>query len=183
MTYTHATANAYTKHGCRCEACKVFMRAYWADIRARTKSKPVKEHGNYTSYASYGCRCSLCKDANLAYTKDYRARKRSSPVKEHGTRTSYVLQGCRCPLCVIGFNGRDYQYGLPQGSLLRMIDSQSGACAICAQELDGRAWHVDHNHTTGAVRGVLCVRCNVGLGKLRDSPGNIRSAISYLTPE
>ena len=58
-----------------------------------------------------------------------------------------------------------------------MIAAQGGVCAICQ---DAPAAHVDHDHATGAVRGVLCFNCNGGLGQFRDRTDVMRKAIKYL---
>mgnify|MGYP001576209901 CR=1 FL=1 len=46
--------------------------------------------------------------------------------------------------------------------------------------MSGKTLHIDHNHTTGAVRGLLCTQCNVGVGMLKDSPAVLRAAANYL---
>lgn len=63
--------------------------------------------------------------------------------------------------------------------------AQSGKCAICAVDMAprGRAKNsvaVDHNHENGAVRGLLCRMCNVGIGYLRDDPDLLIAAAEYL---
>ena len=60
----------------------------------------------------------------------------------------------------------------------RLYLDQCGCCAICAAELD--APHVDHDHKTGKVRGLLCKYCNTGLGLFKDRPGLLRRAANYL---
>jgi hypothetical protein len=67
-----------------------------------------------------------------------------------------------------------------------MLRDQGGACAICrrpetAKQI-GRTQFlsVDHDHETGAVRGLLCAHCNKALGHFRDSPGLLRYAAEYL---
>lgn len=68
----------------------------------------------------------------------------------------------------------------------RMLDEHGGVCAICGNpERSVRAGKpvplaVDHDHATGAVRGLLCHGCNTGIGHLRDDTGLLRSAIEYL---
>jgi hypothetical protein len=63
---------------------------------------------------------------------------------------------------------------------------QGGRCAICRQAPSGRrvesVLHLDHDHETGRVRGMLCGRCNKALGLLRDDPSLILSLINYLNP-
>lgn len=78
------------------------------------------------------------------------------------------------------------KYALTLEGVQAMLDAQDGVCLICrkALTLGGRSatsGHVDHDHTTGRVRGVLCSNCNTALGKFRDDPDLLRSAIAYLT--
>lgn len=63
-----------------------------------------------------------------------------------------------------------------------LLASQGGRCAICGTDTPGGrgAFHVDHCHTTGAVRRLLCHNCNVGLGHFRDDPVLLVSATHYL---
>lgn len=61
-----------------------------------------------------------------------------------------------------------------------LLAAQSGACAICRRSFDDLRICVDHDHTTGAVRGLLCDRCNRGLGALQDSPRLLLAAARYL---
>jgi hypothetical protein len=82
-----------------------------------------------------------------------------------------------------GYN-RKYLYGMTDEQFAAMLDKQGGACAIChATEWNGRhpVPHVDHDHATGKVRGILCHSCNLGLGKFKDDPDLLRAAIAYLT--
>lgn len=63
-----------------------------------------------------------------------------------------------------------------------MLVRQGGVCAICGGPPDGRwkRFHVDHCHKTGRVRGLLCRKCNNGLGNFGDSVETMRKAIAYL---
>jgi len=61
-----------------------------------------------------------------------------------------------------------------------MSDDQEGLCAICRGPSGRRALGVDHDHTTGAVRGLLCSTCNSGLGGFRDNAALLIEAIVYL---
>lgn len=73
------------------------------------------------------------------------------------------------------------EYGLATEQVSKMSDMQDGKCAICNDVL-GSTHHaqIDHCHTTGKVRGLLCINCNWLLGKSRDNPDPLRTAANYL---
>ena len=73
-----------------------------------------------------------------------------------------------------------YKYGLTPEQYESMRDAQSGRCAIC-DEAPQRTLAVDHDHVTGKVRGLLCARCNLGIGYFRDDERILSAAITYLT--
>lgn len=76
------------------------------------------------------------------------------------------------------------KYGINEDDYNKLYDSQKGKCAICGKERkkyrlkDGLV--VDHCHNSGKVRGLLCSKCNLGIGNLEDSVLLLRNAISYL---
>jgi hypothetical protein len=74
------------------------------------------------------------------------------------------------------------KYGITLERFEEMLEEQGGACAICRTDDPGGSgtWHVDHDHETGRVRGLLCVRCNVAIGLLHDDLNLLRQAISYI---
>ena len=76
--------------------------------------------------------------------------------------------------------GRVARYGVNSADVERMLSMQGRRCAICRCEIDSNA-HVDHDHETGRVRGMLCKGCNIALGLLRDSVENLQTAIEYLS--
>ncbi len=71
------------------------------------------------------------------------------------------------------------RYGITHEERDTLLASQGGVCAICKTK-DVKRWHVDHCHSTGRVRGILCHNCNVGLGHFRDQPRLLTRAIDYL---
>lgn len=74
-----------------------------------------------------------------------------------------------------------YKYSLSLEQYSQMLEEQGHACAICGTtKPEGRGWHVDHNHDTGAVRSILCSHCNLGLGHFRDNCATLKAAITYL---
>lgn len=78
------------------------------------------------------------------------------------------------------------KYGITLENYEDLLVAQLGRCAICQTDdppiRSGAKihWHVDHCHVTGRVRGLLCFRCNQGLGLLGDDPERLRQAIAYL---
>ena len=75
-------------------------------------------------------------------------------------------------------HARVRRYGLTVGQYRDMIERQHGLCGICAKPLD--RIDIDHDHTTGRVRGLLCHACNIGVGAFQDDPVILMRAIQYL---
>lgn len=75
------------------------------------------------------------------------------------------------------------KYGLTPEQMKAMLDAQGQACAVCGHTEKRHKLFpmIDHCHTTGKVRGILCSRCNMAIGLFRDSPELMRKAIEYLS--
>ena len=75
------------------------------------------------------------------------------------------------------------KYGMTLDQYDAMLAAQDGTCKICksytAGGFSGR-FHVDHDHVTSKVRGLLCHDCNVGLGHFKDDISTLAKAIAYL---
>lgn len=74
---------------------------------------------------------------------------------------------------------RRYKYGMTSEQFEQRLNEQDGRCAICREP--DRKWCVDHDHTTGAVRSILCYCCNIAIGNLQDSAALASAAAGYLT--
>jgi hypothetical protein len=74
------------------------------------------------------------------------------------------------------------RYGLTVEEYKVLLAAQEGICAICGGPPTGmgKSYHVDHDHETGVVRGLLCSNCNTALGLLGDDPARLAVAINYL---
>ena len=74
------------------------------------------------------------------------------------------------------------RYGITAEDYNQMFSEQEGCCAICKRHQSEFkiALAVDHCHTTSRVRGLLCLDCNIGIGKLKDDISLLQSAIDYL---
>lgn len=108
------------------------------------------------------CQRSLAADNTLSFDELARRRQKRRADQE-SARKAYHLK----------------QYGLTVEDYERMIAEQGEVCAICHQPFD-RPLFVDHCHTHGHVRGLLCGPCNSAIGQMGDDPERLRSAADYL---
>lgn len=79
---------------------------------------------------------------------------------------------------------RKRNYGITHEQFEQLLIKQNFNCAICQNKLilaEKRKMHVDHDHATGAIRGLLCNNCNNGLGHFKDNNEYLKNAIKYLT--
>ena len=78
------------------------------------------------------------------------------------------------------------KYGLLQHDIEKLLEEQNGLCAICSTPISYSASskkatpHIDHDHETGIVRGLLCLTCNTGIGMFGDSILLLDQAKAYL---
>lgn len=70
-----------------------------------------------------------------------------------------------------------HRYGLTDAEYSRLMDAQAGLCWICGA---AGVLVVDHDHVANQVRGLLCGKCNVGLGHFGDNPHMLRRAALYI---
>ncbi len=75
---------------------------------------------------------------------------------------------------------RRLTYGLTHERFLVLLESQKFKCAICKINITEETLHVDHDHETNEVRGLLCQNCNFGLGRFKDDPHILYNAQKYL---
>lgn len=74
------------------------------------------------------------------------------------------------------------QYGLSPETFGILLGKQEGLCAICTRVLTpGKGTHIDHCHADGAVRGLLCARCNPMLGLAGDDARILQRGVEYLS--
>lgn len=102
-----------------------------------------------------------CRACEAAYARERRRQRPDSPEQRRRWQLST-------------------KYGLTPEQFDQLAAAQTGACAICRVVPDEGPLHVDHDEVTGAVRGLLCGRCNRGIGLLDHDPGRLREAARYL---
>ena len=102
-----------------------------------------------------------------------------NPEKYRAKQLEYVASGQK------KFWSRRYhlkrKYGLTLADYDRMFEAQGGVCAICGEARpEERTLHVDHDHATGVIRGLLCFRCNQAIGSLQEDYDIFQAAADYL---
>jgi len=70
------------------------------------------------------------------------------------------------------------KYGISGEEYIMMVNERHGRCDICGNTPTELC--VDHNHTTGKIRGLLCINCNMALGQFNDNIKLLESAVQYL---
>jgi hypothetical protein len=94
-------------------------------------------------------------------------RNKQSPEGRRRERTSYLKR----------------KYGITPERYDELLAEQGGVCAICGREpRPDISLHVDHDHETGAIRGLLCFCCNNALGDFEDDYERLAAAVRYLRP-
>lgn len=147
----------------------------WKDPAKRRANVHRKEH-NREYMKQYRAK-------NPDYMQQWRDRKKADPEymerKRSQSRAWYYTE-----------KGQAYKeryklglYGLTEQDYNEMLAAQDFSCAICRtdswMEKNGRL-HIDHDHDTGQVRGLLCSRCNVGIGMFAEAKTRLLAAIEYL---
>lgn len=73
------------------------------------------------------------------------------------------------------------KFGITIEEFHSMLQDQGSRCKACGGNADmGYGFHVDHCHSTGRIRGILCHGCNTALGLVRESPDRLRKLADYL---
>jgi DNA-directed RNA polymerase subunit RPC12/RpoP len=116
------------------------------------------------------------REARLAYSRQY--------YKDHAEQ---YKENCRIwrsnnpeKTKASGRKSELRKYGLTPDKYDTMLAEQQFKCAICGSDGNGKRLHVDHCHTTNAVRGILCSYCNHMLGHARDNPTILLAGAQYL---
>lgn len=136
---------------------------------------PICKRGHTTPRAK-GASCREC-------IKDWR---KENPGKEREYRLRAYAKNRANPEAVARRqrNNRRYNWraqGINENEAEQRLAAFGGTCECCGSPQPGlRGWCVDHDHTNGAVRGILCTGCNVGIGALGDTEAGVQLALEYL---
>lgn len=85
-----------------------------------------------------------------------------------------------CKICRRDYDWQ-YRYGITPEQYWELYKAQDGKCKICGYTpQEDEYLDIDHNKETGEIRGLLCSKCNKGLGLFNEEPENFKQAIKYL---
>lgn len=167
-------------------------------------SKPCKKCGSENRNASGGCRpcqkvrgdkhykanSEKVKASATKYTKTHPENRKATQIKYNKNHPEVR------PASVVKYrkahpekekirqrkNHLKASYGITQEDKEQILLSQNNACPICNKKLEllGLDSHIDHNHETDKIRGILCRNCNLMLGLCKDNTNILSNAIAYL---
>ena len=132
------------------------------------------------------------KEQKAAYKKEYREKNKEQIVaynKEYYEKNkeqiaTYVKKYREENKEEITIKKEEYRlkskYGITLTEKNVLLQKQNNKCKICLVEFSNITPNIDHCHTTNKVRGLLCTRCNTGLGQFRDDAETLTKAINYL---
>ena len=160
----------------RCKKCGLlkplgeFYRAVGMRDGVRSDCKACNAAASKARYladpAAAVTRVKRWQQANPDRVNAYRRVHRAEPAVKRAERSSYLKR----------------KYGITLDEYDAMLARQGGGCGICGSTPSGRiSLHVDHDHGTGRIRGLLCFVCNSSLGEL-DDPDLLRAALRYVEP-
>ena len=164
-TMIDITGQRYGRLTAMSKSASINKRTFWhclcdcgSEVKARTL---YLRNGKTTS-----CGCYQKESAKAKMTKHNRSIRDGSHIQKEYTREMHLK----------------LKYGLGIDEYNQMLKDQNNKCVICSYEFGQKAGdtYVDHNHSTGKVRGLLCQHCNSGLGYFRDNEDNLAKGIKYL---
>lgn len=116
--------------------------------------------GGYGPFYRSSAKDTVCAECRRTWQREY-SRRNADSIRDKNLRR---------------------KYGITLAERNAMLVAQGGHCAICpATEPGGRGeFHVDHDHNTGRVRGLLCHSCNTAIGLLGEDPKRLGAVLEYL---
>ena len=126
---------------------------------------------------------SICKDCHIEYRKELHATDSEARNRANERSKRYRIDNPVTYKLSITNSTLKNKYGITLDDYNRILKEQNNSCIVCGATPDKQRLHVDHNHITGEVRGLLCQACNVSIGKMKESPELLERLASYIRRE
>jgi len=138
--------------------------------------KPIKDfYKDKRAKDGKSCQCKKCKDKATATWRDTHRSDRSEYQKKYRELNRDKLNETAKKHHYLR------RYGITKEKAAVLIEKAENKCQICGDGFSKEnPAHIDHDHNTGIVRGVLCRCCNSGLGLFKDNPDILKLALEYL---
>ncbi|QNN99906.1 endonuclease VII [Pseudomonas phage phiPsa267] len=139
-------------------------------------SASMQKYRRYICKSCWSVRQKAHAKANPSYNEEQTARRwaREAAWTDERRQLEYEKRKCRYLKKTYGISLEDYNL---------MLTAQNSSCKICLTTEPrgvGSVFHVDHCHQSGSIRGLLCMACNIMLGKAQDNIETLKAAINYL---
>ena len=173
--------------GIKCEICGVWLKSIThSHLRKHgtTLKEYIEKYGYFRSEATI-TKTNLSK--NCGTREEQRARRAAYKAAYYQTNKVRIRErkqaGPPTSIEKMRQYSLKYNYGISPEEYAKMLHAQGNSCFLCGRphgESMAERLCVDHNHDTGKIRGLLCRRCNVGIGYLQEDHELIRRTADYV---
>lgn len=143
-----------------------------------TKCKQSKILAEFGTHRGKPHAQSWCRACMREYIREHskKRRKDDDPKKHSAYQKSWSKRNPQKRSEIVKRSQRLKKYGLSEEGYQVLVKSQKGKCAICRKK---NPLYIDHDHKTLKVRGLLCHKCNLGIGLLGDNKAGVKKALAY----
>lgn len=152
-----------------------YQQRYYDLNKERLKARSRSWYWNNLERAKASRKKYAQKNPDVAYLSNKRRRQ----FKGEEVRIAWRIWR-RKNAVKVNFSKRRLRYGITPESYFTILKKQKYGCAICGRTVHANKFHVDHDHNTRIVRGLLCCGCNWGLGNFGENQVALKNAIKYL---
>jgi len=172
---------------------RTYRNEHRAELAAKARARYLAHRDEKLAWQTeYGAahreRARIWRDANRDRVRAYSRKHYQAHIEEERERSRARAAATRPARAITNRRAGLRRYGLTPEAYDAMLAEQAGVCAICRRPERATALGkiiplaVDHDHRTGAVRGLLCRDCNRAIGLFVDDPEILAAAMAYLTP-
>ena len=174
---------------CNAKDCnrKINAKGYCDKHYRRVKKTGTTEKANFIQKECYSAECKKNAKSKGLCDMHYRRFAKTGTTELIKEKILCKIDGCKNKHCAKSFCKKHYEMNrqniVIDDRAKELINGHSGLCDICGSNKAGfgkRGFCVDHDHKTGIVRGMLCQKCNIGLGNFNDNIELLEKAIKYL---